>query len=170
MEEPVNMLCSTLSPFLFNMLVEWEKDISIGYRGKVIKVSKVISNYTYISGRYVKWLVRYHYVQSFQIGIYNCMNHEDELFTSFWKIYKLKKYINMQQVFSIAACSVLCFGLNPYWLSNKSLFFSKYEDNEEPCKIGHQWQHLTHKVLTTCIVTRMLWNKFVNKATGACKS
>ena len=30
---------------------------------------------------------------------------------------------------SSAACSVLCFGLNPYWLSNKSLFFSKYEDN-----------------------------------------
>ena len=28
--------------------------------------------------------------------------------------------------------------------------------NEEPCKIRHQWQHLTHKVLTTCIVTRML--------------
>ena len=33
-----------------------------------------------------------------------------------------------------------------------------FEDfsNEEPCKIRHQWQHLTHKVLTTCIVTRML--------------
>ena len=28
--------------------------------------------------------------------------------------------------------------------------------NEEPCKIRHQWQHLTHNVLTTCIVTRML--------------
>ena len=28
--------------------------------------------------------------------------------------------------------------------------------NEEPCTIRHQWQHLTHKVLTTCIVTRML--------------
>ena len=25
--------------------------------------------------------------------------------------------------------------------------------NEEPCKIRHQWQHLTHQVLTTCIVT-----------------
>ena len=42
--------------------------------------------------------------------------------------------------------------------------------NEEPCKISHQWQHLTHQVLTTCIVTHILWNKFVNKATGACKS
>ena len=28
--------------------------------------------------------------------------------------------------------------------------------NEEPCKIRHQWQHLTHQVITTCIVTRML--------------
>ena len=28
--------------------------------------------------------------------------------------------------------------------------------NEEPCKIRHQWQHITHQVLTTCIVTRML--------------
>ena len=25
--------------------------------------------------------------------------------------------------------------------------------NEEPCKIRHQWQHLTHQVITTCIVT-----------------
>ena len=27
---------------------------------------------------------------------------------------------------------------------------------EEPCKIHHQWQHLTHQVKTTCIVTHML--------------
>ena len=27
--------------------------------------------------------------------------------------------------------------------------------NEEPCKIRHQWQHLTHQVTTTCIVTSM---------------
>ena len=27
--------------------------------------------------------------------------------------------------------------------------------NEEPCKIRHQWQHLTHQVITTCIVTHI---------------
>ena len=31
-------------------------------------------------------------------------------------------------------------------------------------------QHLTHQFITTCIVTRLLRNKFVNKTTGACKS
>ena len=54
------------------------------------------------------------------------------------------------------------------WSSNKSHCVSPL--NDEPCKIRHQWQHITHKVLTTCIVTRMLWIKFVNKATGAYKS
>ena len=35
--------------------------------------------------------------------------------------------------------------------------------NEEPCKVRHQWQHLTHQVITTCIVTHMVWNKFLNR-------
>ena len=37
-------------------------------------------------------------------------------------------------------------------------------------RLATRRQHLTHQFMTTCLVTRMLWNIIVNKTTGAFKS
>ena len=40
------------------------------------------------------------------------------------------------------------------WMVSESLVdFYKAYINVEPCKIRHQWQHITHQVITTCIVS-----------------
>ena len=43
----------------------------------------------------------------------------------------------------------------PYVIAGLMIILKTLSFNEEPCNIRHQWQHLTHQVITTRLVTHL---------------
>ena len=60
-----------------------------------------------------------------------------------------------------------------WWLSTMNIYSEMIRHSRKVrnrSRFATSRQHSTHQFITTCIVTRMLWNKFVNMTNGARKS